>query len=283
MDDADSPAGSQAALWNGDAGEAWVEAEELIDRLFRPMEDMLAQAVRAAGAGDVLDVGCGTGATTIAAARAANAAGQCLGVDISQPMIAAARDRAAREGVPARFVRADAQSHDFAPGSFDMIISRFGVMFFDDPVRAFTNLRGAARKGATLCLIAWRGPDENRFMTAAERAAAPLLPELPRRDPDAPGQFAFADAQRVRHMLEVSGWGGIDIRPRDFECVMPRADLGLYLTRMGPLGRVLPGLDAPMRSRVIEAVRAGFQPFVEGEEVRFAAACWSIEARNSGA
>lgn len=283
MDDADSLACSQTALWNGDAGEAWVEAEDLIDRLFRPMEDMLAHAVRAAGARNVLDVGCGTGATTIAAARAAGAAGHCIGVDISQPMIAAARDRAAREGVPARFVRADAQSHDFAPGSVDMIISRFGVMFFDDPVRAFTNLRGAARKGAPLCLIAWRGPDENPFMTAAERAAAPLLPDLPRRDPDAPGQFAFADARRVQHMLEASGWGGIDIRPHDFDCAMSRADLGLYLTRMGPLGRVLPGLDAPMRSRVIEAMRAGFQPFVKGEEVRFAAACWSIEARNSDA
>ena len=141
----------------------------------------------------VLDVGCGTGSTTLAVARLLGAKGRCTGIDISEPMIAAARARAEREGTPASFIRADAQTHAFEPASFDMIISRFGVMFFDDSVRAFANLRRAARDDAELRFIAWRSAAENPFMTTAERAAAPLLPNLPARRPDAPGQFAFAD------------------------------------------------------------------------------------------
>ena len=153
----------------------------------------------------VLDVGCGTGSTTLAVARRLGAKGRCIGIDISEPMIAAARARAEREGTPASFIRADAQTHAFEPASFDMIISRFGVMFFDDSVRAFANLRRAARDDAELRFIAWRSAAENPFMTTAERAAAPLLPNLPARRPDAPGQFAFADRRRVYSILEESG------------------------------------------------------------------------------
>ena len=147
--------------------------------------------------GRVLDVGCGTGSTTLAVARRLGAKGRCIGIDISEPMIAAARARAEREGTPASFIRADAQTHAFEPASFDMIISRFGVMFFDDSVRAFANLRRAAKQTPSLRFIAWRSAAENPFMTTAERAAAPLLPNLPARRPDAPGQFAFADRDRV--------------------------------------------------------------------------------------
>jgi len=162
----------QAALWNGGAGLAWVEAQELLDRLFTPFEKLLVEAVRARSGLRVLDVGCGTGSTTLAVARSLGANGRCVGVDISEPMIAAARARAERQQILASFVCADAQSHAFAPASVDTIISRFGVMFFDDSVRAFANLRRAARDGAQLQLVAWRSPAENPFMTAAERAVA---------------------------------------------------------------------------------------------------------------
>ncbi|WP_344985344.1 class I SAM-dependent methyltransferase [Streptomyces violaceus] len=154
---------------------------------------MLVDAVSAEGAEHVLDVGCGTGGTTLAVARRLGPAGHCVGVDISGPLTDTARARAEREGVPASFVRADAQEHTFEPGTFDTVISRFGVMFFDDPVRAFGNLRSAVRDGAGLRVIGGRDPAENPFMTTAQRAAAPLLPSLPVRRPDEPGQFAFAD------------------------------------------------------------------------------------------
>jgi ubiquinone/menaquinone biosynthesis C-methylase UbiE len=272
-------ADAQTTLWNGLAGRAWVEAQELLDQMFKPLEDLLVEAVFAGSGRQVLDVGCGTGSTTLAVARRLGAKGQCIGIDISEPMLTAARARAEREGTPASFIRANAQDHAFEPASFDMIISRFGVMFFDDFVRAFANLRRAAKDDAELRFIAWRSPSENPFMTTAERAAAPLLPNLPARQPDAPGQFAFADQGRVHRILEESGWAEIDIRPLDVTCTLPEKELVRYLTRLGPLGLILHEADDRTRTQVIETVRAAFEPYVHGAEVRFTAACWRVGAR----
>jgi SAM-dependent methyltransferase len=272
--------GEQIALWNGLAGRAWVDAQELLDGMFEPLYQALADAVPAGSDQRVLDVGCGTGATTLALARRLGPQGRCTGVDVSAPMLAAARDRAGREGSRAAFVCADAQRHAFEPAAFDTIVSRLGVMFFDDPVRAFANLLRAASDGATLRFIAWRSAADNPFMTTAERAAAPHLPKLPARLPNAPGQFAFADRQRVQRILEDSGWMGIGIRPIDLACTLPEKALVPYLSRLGPLGLVLHEADEPTRARVIEAARAAFDPYVHGAEVRFTAACWLAEARS---
>jgi len=273
----------QMALWNGPAGHAWVEAQALLDRLFREMEDLLVDAVVAEGANRVLDVGCGTGATTLAVARQLGTAGSCVGVDISEPMISAARSRAEREGSAPRFICADAQTHAFEPATFDMIISRFGVMFFSDPIRAFANLRRAAREGGELRVIVWRSAQENPFMTTAERAAAPLLPNLPTRPADAPGQFAFADRNRVRRILEESGWAEVQAQPLDVACAMPERELTRYLAKLGPVGSILRDADDRTRARVVEAIRPAFDPYVHGAEVRFTAACWMVSARAGAA
>lgn len=286
MNVADQTAEQQAALWNGLAGRAWIDAQSVLDDLFEPFEQLLVDAVRTGPAGTVLDVGCGTGATTLAVARALGADGACTGVDVSDPMIAVARERAERERTPARFVCADAQTHAFAPASFDMVVSRFGVMFFADPVRAFANLRRAARDGAGLRLLAWRSAAENPFMTTAQRAAAPLLPQLPARaqeTPDVPGQFAFADRERVHAVLAAGGWDEIELDPIDVACTLPERELLRYVTRLGPLGLLLGAADDGTRAQVIEAVRTAFDPYVHGAEVRFTAACWSIGARAGGA
>jgi SAM-dependent methyltransferase len=269
----------QARLWNGIGGNAWVDEQELLDRLLKPFETLLTEAVAARAPTQALDVGCGTGSTTVAAARLLGSQGSCVGIDISAPMIAAARARAEREGSSARFICANAQDHTFDRASVDMIISRFGVMFFDDPVRAFANLRRAATDDAEMRCIAWRSAAENPFMTVAERAAAPLLPNLPARVPDGPGQFAFGNRDRVNGILENSGWAGIDIRPIDIPCSLPEKDLVRYVTRLGPVGRILQEADAETRVRVIDAIRPAFDPYVHGDEVRVTAACWIIGAQ----
>jgi ubiquinone/menaquinone biosynthesis C-methylase UbiE len=120
----------QTTLWNGLAGHAWVALQEVLDQMFKPLEDLLVDAVFAGSGRRVLDVGYGTGSTTRAVARRLGATGRCIGIDISDPMITAARARAARESTPASFLRANAQTHAFAPARFDMIMSRFGVIFF---------------------------------------------------------------------------------------------------------------------------------------------------------
>lgn len=274
----------QTRLWNGTVGHAWVDAQKTLDRMFQPFADRLMQEVasfHAARAGDaftVLDVGCGTGSTTLAIARQLGTAGHATGVDISAPMIARARDRADEKGLRAGFIVADAQTHAFTPASTDMIVSRFGVMFFADAVQAFANLRRAAKPGAALRCLAWRAAPENPFMTTAERAAAPLLPGLPARQPGAPGQFAFADADHVHGILAASGWDDADLQPMDAVCTFPASELDLYLTRLGPVGAVLQSADEQTRRQVIPVLRTAFQPFVQGDEVCFTAACWMISA-----
>jgi len=277
MDVTRDASAEQARLWNGPAARGWVEAQELLDRIYEPFENLLVEAVAAPPRRRVLDVGCGTGGTTLAAA--ARAADGAVGIDISAPMLAVARARAERAHIRASFVCANAQQYAFDPASFDMIISRFGVMFFDDPAAAFANLRRAAGDDAGLRFIAWRSAADNPFMTAAERAAAPLLPNLPAREPDVPGQFAFADGERVRSILHQSGWADIEVNPVDVACEFPEHELIGYVTRLGPVGRALQEADDRTRARVVERVRPAFDRYVHGTAVRFTAACWSVGAR----
>ncbi len=271
---------SQSDLWNGPAGQAWLHMQALLDSLFEPFEALLVDAVRWHGPHAVLDIGCGTGATTLAIARALAPHGSCTGADLSQMMIDRARQRAAQEaeGVHANFRSGDASRLDGA-GPFDMATSRFGVMFFDDPAAAFERIRAAMVPDSPLAAIAWRSPAENPFMTCAERAAAPLLPPLPPMQPGAPGQFAFADPEHVRAILDASGWRDVTLSPIDIACTMPEAGLMPYLSNLGRIGIALQQADAATRDHVFGIVRAAFDPFVDGDTVRFNAACWMIEAR----
>jgi SAM-dependent methyltransferase len=261
-----------ARMWNGGAGHAWVAAQTALDQMYAPFDDLLAEGA----AGRVLDVGCGTGSTMLALAeRRADVAG----IDPSAPMLDAARARMELAGRAAQLIQADAEAHVFAPGGLDAVVSRFGVMFFADPVMAFANLRRATRPGGRLRFAAWRGTKDNPFQVAAEKAAAPLLPGLAPRKKDAPGQFAFEDRDRIFSILKDSGWAAIEIAPVDVACRFARAELDTYLAVMGPVGRVLQQADAEMRARVMARVRPAFDGFIQGEEVRFTAACWMANAR----
>lgn len=269
-----------AQHWNGPAAEAWAQSQGFLDEALRPFEKVLVDEVVTGSA--VLDIGCGAGATTLATAEVLGPTGRAIGVDISEPLIALARTRAEQAGSTARFVLADAQTHPFPPGAADLLISRFGVMFFPDPPAAFANLRRAARPGGTLRAIVWRDPAENPFMTTAERAAAPLLPDLPPRSTDGPGQFALADRDRVHSTLTAGGWAGIDVEPLDVDCAFPEPEAVAFLSRLGPVGMALREVDEPTRARVVEVVRAAFAPYVHGDEVRFNAACWLVRAHVPG-
>jgi SAM-dependent methyltransferase len=267
----------QAVQWSGSAAKGWVGLQSLLDDLLQPFETLLVEELSSVKPTRVLDIGCGTGATTAAVARHFGA--RCTGVDISPAMIDAARARARQEGLDVELITADAQSHPFAPGTFDALISRFGVMFFDDPIAAFSNLRRSAREGSFLRFVVWRGPVENPFMTTAERAARPLLPDLPERRASEPGQFGLADPEHVRRILAASGWTETVLRAVDLECAMPVEAFPSYVTQLGPVGRALEEADDALRAAVFAMVRPAFDPYVRGAEVRFDAACWMIAAR----
>ncbi|MGF6416620.1 SAM-dependent methyltransferase [Stenotrophomonas sp. AN71] len=265
----------QNALWNGPGGQTWVSQQTILDGLFQPMADLLAvelpQTLR-----HLLDVGCGTGASLLAAATARPSA-RYTGLDISAPMLALARQRADAAGLDADFIVADAQRHLPPAAHFDWIQSRLGVMFFDDTRVAFANLHRAARPGAGLRFVAWRGANENPFMTTAERAVGDEL-ELPPRIPGAPGQFAFADGERVRHLLQASGWRQVEVVAVDLPCSIAREDLPIYVGQLGPLGQALRSMPEARAERLLSTALAAFAPFIEGDRVRVDAACWLVRA-----
>ncbi len=266
-------------LWNGAAGNAWVESQSLLDEMFKPIEQALVKAAIDSGASNVLDIGCGAGTTTLTCSRALGEKGKLTGLDISAPLIEAANLQAKKTKSLAQFVCADAQEYTFASNAFDLIISRFGVMFFSDPVVAFTNLHKAANEEARLHMYAWRHPGVNDFMTTAMRAAAPFLPPMPKPEPNTAGQFGFADPDYVMSVLEEAGWKDAKLEKVDFLCSFPAEQIEQYNTRLGVLGTLLPELDENVRNKIISVVNAAFEKFISADRAQFTAACWKITAR----
>lgn len=272
----------QSQFWNGRMGRTWVEQQAFIDGMIRPFEHHLVDAVQSLSPRHVLDVGCGNGTTTLSIARALAPVGRCTGIDLSRVMVDNARSRLGSEDLPVTFVHADAGEHDFGPPTFDALCSRFGVMFFPDPVQAFRNLRRAATPDARLVLIVWRRREDNDFMTAGQRAAASLLPEQPPPDPNAPSAFFFGDEARGRDILEAGGWSNLAFTPLDLECAFPRDDLETFVNELAPIGVDLATLDDATAAAVLKSVRAAHEPFVQDDDVRFNAACWVITGRAAG-
>ncbi|MEM9169822.1 MAG: class I SAM-dependent methyltransferase [Pseudomonadota bacterium] len=282
MTSADDLRKEQNDFWNGEMGETWAEEQDFIDALLMPLADILvAQASRRPRTA-VLDIGCGNGTSTIAMEAApgpqTDPRTQFVGIDLSKPMIENARRRATAQGSSADFILADAAEYDFGDKRFDLFASRFGVMFFADPQAAFSNLRRFAADDAEVAFVAWRGKDENDFMTVAARAAAPLLPPLPEPDPAAPGPFSLGDPDRVRALLEAAGWRGVELVAHDVDCGFAAADLDRFFLKIARTGHDLSSLDADARRTVVDAIRAGYADYEVGDQIRFTARCWMIAA-----
>ena len=284
--DVNAPAGpnaEQIKYWN-ETGGKWVALHAVIDDQIRPL-GLRAMDRAALHAGDnVLDVGCGCGATTVELARRVAPGGTVTGIDISAVMLDEARRRAREIGVAARFELADAQTHAFAPAGIDVVFSRFGVMFFVDPTAAFTNLRRALCPDGRLAFVCWRSLPENPWMFVPLGAALPLLPPPPLPAPDAPGPFSFADPERVRGILDRAGFRDLGIDPVD-EVLTIGGGAGLddtvaFMLQMGPTGALLRAAKDPsLESRVAAAVRESLVPYMTPAGVRMQSASWIVTAR----
>jgi SAM-dependent methyltransferase len=266
----------QIEYWNGVAADIWVAQQDRLDRQLDPLGRAALRAL-APRAGDlVLDVGCGSGQTTLQLADAVGPDGGVLGVDISAQLLAAARQRNRHPNVA--FQLADAQTHVF-DRPFDAIYSRFGVMFFADPAAAFANLGRALKPGGRMAFVCWRGEALNPIMTVPMAAAAKHLPpQPPPQNPDAPGPFAFADSARIARILGGAGFASVVITPHD-EAIGGNdgaATLELAL-KIGPLGRYL--REHPdKRARVIDSVREALEPFMVDGVARLPSASWIVTA-----
>lgn len=268
----------QIKFWNEKAGQNWTTLQARMDANMAAIGDAALAFAQAKAGMAVLDVGCGTGVTSLALAEAG---AKVTGLDISRPMLALARERAAKAGLDISFIEADASAYPFAP-EFDLIFSRFGVMFFDAPVAAFANLRKSLKPDGRMAFVCWRTPAENPWASAPLLAAKPFLPEQPPPDPLAPGPFAFADPKRLEDILAQSGFSAIRIERLD-SVMTVGTDLGLAASQtlqIGPLSRAVGEVDEAARTAIIKAVQEAMAGFVRPDgEVAPAAACWLVSAR----
>lgn len=271
---------AQPSYWNQAGGQAWVDLQDLMDRLNQPICDAVVAAGFPGAGGAVLDIGCGGGATTLEMARRVGPQGRSVGVDVSAPLLEAARTSAKAQGIAnAQFLEGDAQTFDLGTAAYDAAISRFGVMFFADFEAAFANLRRACKPDARLAFACWRSPADNPLAGAPIEAAAPFLPPMPQSDPDAPGRWAFAKPDRVRGILTRSGWRDIEIVPLDVPTPIAPGDLMTLSLRMGPLGALLQQADAATQAKARTAVAERLATYETGGMVAMSAACWLVAAR----
>ena len=281
------PNAEQIKYWNDISGPKWVALHEIVDRQIHPLGQAAMDAA-GIGAGDrVLDIGCGCGATTADIARRVGAQGAAVGIDVSAVMLERARTVAQDAGLTqARFEHADAQTHDFPPGAFTVLFSRFGVMFFSDPAAAFANLCPALQPGGRLGFVCWQAITENPWMLVPLAAAAQhiTLPAPP--PPGAPSPFAFADAARVRQILTQAGFVDVTITPHA-EALTVGASTDIdetvnFLLEMGPTGSALRQAPPEARPVVAAAVRDALRPYVTADGVRMNSAAWIVTARRAG-
>jgi SAM-dependent methyltransferase len=273
----------QAEHWNSSEQAArWVDHQELHDRMLAPLGDIVLDAAALSPGDDVLDVGCGCGSTTLAAARAV-APGTAVGLDLSAPMLRRARENAAAQGLASvSFELGDAQVHSVGR-AFDVVISRFGVMFFADPVAAFANVRAATRPGGRLAFVCWQPLAANEWLTVPVAAFAEHMPLPEPADQQAPGMFALAEPGRARHVLGEAGWREVTVTEWRVPILLGGGALddAVDFVRTGSLGRaILDGADAATRDRALSSVRAALARHAGPDGVRLGAAVWLVQARS---
>jgi SAM-dependent methyltransferase len=282
-----SPNQQQVYDWNGALGERWTTNQDSLDMLLQSFADAVLTTARLQAGERVLDIGCGCGATTLAAAAQVAPDGVAIGVDISAIMLDRARQRAAASGSAARFVEADASVTIPEGAPFDALFSRFGVMFFEDPTAAFANLIKTLRPDGRLAFVCWRPAVENIWMTLALDAARPALPPLAPAVPDAPGPFAFARRERIATILDQAGFTAIEIAPMDTMITLaeggsPAEAAAIAVTRsvhLGPLAAALRDQPDEIRDAALALVQAKLETVATPAGIALPAATWMVTAR----
>ena len=268
----------QLAAWNGDEGSHWAAHSDFYDAAVRRHHEVFMAAADVAATDRVLDVGCGNGAVAADAARVAR---HVTGVDLSQEMLAVAARRADRLGCANTvFLQADAQVHPFERGSFDVVLSRFGSMFFADQVGAFQNLARALAPGGRLVVMSWRGLPENEWIRSFAEALAPPAGQAG-PPPEGPGPFAHAEAGRIREILTAAGFADIALEPVDKPMFFGRdADEGQALLSTS-LAWMTGDVDAPAREAAFARLEASLRAHETVDGVAYGSAAWLVTARRA--
>lgn len=279
---------TQRDYWNGEVGARWAGNQRAIDAVFAPLTVALFETAALRGDGPVLDIGCGAGDCAIQAARRLGARGRVVAADLSAPLLAIARERAAMEApgsAPITCIDADAQTHDFGDAVFAQAISRFGVMFFEDSEAAFANIRSALVPGGRLTFLCWRRIEENPWIAVPRDLVLPLVPapEVPAPEPapgEAPGPFRFAEPGVIRAILARAGFAGVAVEPLDRSLTLGRdaAEAAAFVLELGPVSRLLRDQPEALRAAARALVTQDFAARVTSGAVRLDAACWLVSA-----
>jgi len=275
----------QIEYWNGDAGKRWAQEDDTMARLLLPVSEALLDHANIEGCQSALDIGCGGGSQSLMLAQKLGSDAQVLGVDISEPMLQVARGKAAEPDptwADINFVQADASTYDFGTPDFDLIFSRFGVMFFDDPVSAFSNLRKFLRPQARLAFCCWQAMQVNDWTRIPLQAALQHVPAPEKSDPQAPGPFAFADPQRIQGILQASGFSDIAVEPfiRDIR-FGEASTLGAsvrQLAMIGPVSMLLIDQEPDVMERVFSTMEDVLAPYYRDGALNLPAAIWFVTA-----
>lgn len=275
----------QIAYWNGLAGKHWTERQQMQDAVLAPVSKILIDRAGVKAGERVIDVGCGCGATTFDLAQKAGPSGHVMGIDISSPMLARARDLTP-PGAPVDFTLADATNYEFSPASADLLFSRFGVMFFSQPAISFANMRKALRPNGRLIFACWRTPRDNPWLMVALQAAYKHVPKLPELAPGDPGPFAFASEDHVNTVLADAGFRSI---------ALERADLMLDIAAgkgldaalesalaIGPASRALDGQPPNLVTAATKSIRDALAAYQKRDQVPLGGSIWIVTAANGG-
>ncbi len=278
------PNAEQIEFWNGPAADKWVDFNSELDRMLDPLGFLAMDRADPAPGEHALDVGCGCGGTTLELARRVAPSGAVTGLDVSEPMLAVARERTRDAAAPVRIVGGDAEVCDLPGAAFDLVYSRFGVMFFANPAAAFVNIGGALKPGGRLAFVSWRTAAENPWVTVPFEAARPLLPSFEPPGPNEPGQFAFADSARVERILAAAGFTDVRSEPHDVMLRVGDGDLDACVEvtlKLGPVSRLLREADEQAVPPVAAAIRAAVAPYHTGETLEMMSAVWVVTARRA--
>lgn len=282
--DPSGPNADQIAYWNGRNAEKWVAFQESMDRMLAPLSAHAMNTAEIAIGQRAVDIGCGCGGTSIELAGRVGPSGAVLGVDISGPMLNRARQRvAALSGHTIDFLQADASTHAF-DGDADQAFSRFGVMFFQDPVAAFRNIAGALKPGGRFTFVCWAEAAANPWrslpISVADRHVD--LPEP--AAPGGPGPFSLSDKERPHRLLSEAGFEDIRIE-RDERGLLIGATIdaaAAHAVQLGPLGNIMRDATPEAQDAVARDMRAALARHMEKDGVRLGAATWIVTARRPG-
>lgn len=277
---------AQIEFWNGETGQNWVTHDALMEDMLQPLGETVLDILAPAVGDRALDIGCGCGHTSLDLASRVGPNGAVTGVDISAPMLTVATSLAGKAGddsAPMAFLEADAQTHAFLASHYDVVFSRFGVMFFEDPVAAFTNIRSAMSPAGRLAFCCWQPRSVNPFMTVPAMAALELLPAPPQPPPRAPGPFAFEEADYVDAILQEAGYRDICISPLsqllEFGRGLPLTEIVERLVQIGPIAQMVRDAPADLQQPVRDRVSAAVAPFYDSRTgLALEGQFWTISA-----